>query len=297
MSGWIKMGVHLRTHPKVVRMASALRADRLRVVGGLWAVWCIFDAHTDDGLLEGYTLQAIDDDLGWKGFASAMQSIGWLEVCDGGLLAPDYDEHNGPSAKRRASETKRKAESRQEASDDRTKAERIADNKRKKSGQMSASDADTLRAREEKRREEEKEEHTPPASRVPPGRRGSRLPPDWTPGDSGFAFASQHGLANGKAHAELERFRDHWAAKTGQGATKADWQAAWRNWVRKAVEFAPRGAAAQPDTTPSGPWHSTLGGVKAKGQQVGVPYTAEDECRPFSAYKARVLRAVQGVTA
>lgn len=154
MSGWIKMGVHLRTHPKVVRMATALRADRLRVVGGLWAVWCIFDAHTDDGLLCGYTLQAIDDDLGWKGFAAAMQSIGWLEESDGGLLAPQYNEHNGPSAKRRASETKRKAESRIDAGDVRTKSERVADNAKKKSGQMSASDADKKRAREEKIREE-----------------------------------------------------------------------------------------------------------------------------------------------
>lgn len=153
MSGWIKMSVHLRTHPKVVRMASALRADRLRVVGGLWAVWCIFDAHTEDGLLEGYTLQAIDDDLGWKGFAAAMQSIGWLEERDDGLVAPDYDEHNGPSAKRRASETKRKAESRVDSGDVRTKAERIADSKQTESGQMSASDADTKRAREEKRRD------------------------------------------------------------------------------------------------------------------------------------------------
>lgn len=152
-SGWIKMGVHLRTHPKVVRMASALRADRLRVVGGLWAVWCIFDAHTDDGLLEGYTLQAIDDDLGWKGFAAAMQSIGWLEESESGLRAPDYEDHNGPSAKRRASETKRKADNRADAGDTRTKSQRMADTAQTPSGQMSASDADTLRAREDKRRE------------------------------------------------------------------------------------------------------------------------------------------------
>jgi hypothetical protein len=32
---WIQMRVALQTHPKVVRIASALKADRLRVVGGL----------------------------------------------------------------------------------------------------------------------------------------------------------------------------------------------------------------------------------------------------------------------
>lgn len=73
--------------------------------------------------------------------------------------------------------------------------------------------------------------------------RGSRLPADWDPGQSGFAFAASQGLANGAATAELAKFRDHWAAKTGKDATKADWQAAWRNWCRRAVEMRPGQAA------------------------------------------------------
>lgn len=71
--------------------------------------------------------------------------------------------------------------------------------------------------------------------------RGSRLPADWDPGQSGFAFAASQGLANGAASAELAKFRDHWAAASGRDATKADWQAAWRNWCRRAVEMRPRG--------------------------------------------------------
>lgn len=51
-----------------------------------------------------------------------------------------------------------------------------------------------------------------------------------------MAFAASHGLTNGRATAELAKFRDFWTAKTGQDATKADWQATWRNWVRRAVE-------------------------------------------------------------
>lgn len=154
---WIKMSTGLRTHPKVVRMASALKADRLRVIGGLWAVWSIFDAHSSDGLLEGYTLPVMDEELAWKGFSAAMASIGWLQATEDGLFVPSYEEHNGPTAKRRAQETARKAASRAE-SDDRTKSQRIADWAVEKSGQLSASDADKLRAREEKRR---KEEETP----------------------------------------------------------------------------------------------------------------------------------------
>lgn len=129
---WIKMRVDLATSPKVVRIASALRADRLRVVGGLHAVWCLFDVHSMDGRLDGYTTEALDELIGFPGFSAAMIAVGWLE--DGGdcLVTPRFDEHNGQSAKRRAMETERKREARK----------------------VSAPDADKKRTREEKRREE-----------------------------------------------------------------------------------------------------------------------------------------------
>ena len=150
---WIKMGVGLRTHPKVVRIASALKADRLRVIGGLHGVWSIFDGHSADGFLEGYTPEAIDEELGWRGFARAMEAVGWLIVESDGLHVPDYEDHNGPTAKRRAMETRRKNESREGTKASRLSASR-ADKKLAESGQVSASHADSLRAREEKKREE-----------------------------------------------------------------------------------------------------------------------------------------------
>jgi hypothetical protein len=151
---WIKMRVDLRTHPKVVRMAGALSADKLRVVGGLHAVWSIFDAHSTDGLLDGYTFKALDIELGWKGFSQAMADIGWLIDSGGhGLEAPRFEEHNGQSAKRRAMETERKRIERE--------AEKAASDAAKsatKAGQASASDADKSVTREEKRREEQDKE-------------------------------------------------------------------------------------------------------------------------------------------
>lgn len=32
------------------------------------------------------------------------------------------------------------------------------------------------------------------------------------------------------------KFSDHWAAATGRTATKRDWLAAWRNWMREAAD-------------------------------------------------------------
>lgn len=129
---WIKMRVDLASSPKVVRIASALCADRLRVIGGLHAVWSLFDAHSSDGVLDGYTTDAMDELIGFRGFAAAMVSVGWLLDDGDALRATRFDEHNGQSAKRRAMETERKRNERN----------------------VSASDADEKRSREEKRREE-----------------------------------------------------------------------------------------------------------------------------------------------
>lgn len=144
---WIKMSTGLRTHPKIVRIVRASRSDKLRVVGALHAVWCIFDEHSEDGYLDGYTLDAIDHET-FKGFAKALVGVGWLEEEADGLRVPRFDTHNGASAKRRAQETERKRADRGQK----------PDAKRTESGQVSASDADEMRTREEKRREEQKQD-------------------------------------------------------------------------------------------------------------------------------------------
>lgn len=88
--------------------------------------------------------------------------------------------------------------------------------------------------------------HTPITSDSSnPRLRASRLPPDWDPGDTGFAFAASHGLANGKAQAELAKFRDYWGAKAGKDGAKLDWMGTWRNWVRTAVERGGTGPSRQ----------------------------------------------------
>lgn len=136
---WIKMRADLHTHPKVVRMASALRADRLRIVGGLHSAWCLFDVHSVDGFLDGYSADTLDDLIGFPGFSRAMMAVGWLEENGESLVMPRFEAHNGQSAKRRAQDADRKR------------------NVRK----ASASEADKKRTREEKRREDIKDKpHT-----------------------------------------------------------------------------------------------------------------------------------------
>jgi hypothetical protein len=205
---WIKMRADLFTHPKVIRISSALKADTLRTVGGLMSAWCLFDAHSVDGILEGYRPETLDDHLRWPGFASAMMAVRWLSDDGESLVLPEFDTHNGQSAKRRAQDADRKQAVRK----------------------MSAADADKTRTREEKRREENKEQQQPPKADAPSAKRGQRLAPDWEPSDADVDFAVQRRV---NWREELETFRDHWASKSGADACKLDWSATWRNWIRR----------------------------------------------------------------
>jgi len=123
---WIKMNKSLPRDPRVVRISSALKADRLRTVGGLLSAWCLLDEQTEDGKLEGYTPELMDEIVGFQGLARAMESVGWLEVSDGFLVVPRFEEHNGQSAKRRAQDSDRKMYAR--------KADKCPHAKRTKSG-------------------------------------------------------------------------------------------------------------------------------------------------------------------
>lgn len=147
---WIKLRTDLQSHPKIVRILSATGTDKFRVVGGLHAVWSVFDTHSVDGVLKGYTPEIMDHIIGWDGFSRAMESVGWLSF-DGleTLSLPEFDTHNGQSAKRRAEDQKRKRTSRERPESVR---------------KMSANDSDKKRTREEKRREEKEQDQKPSSS-------------------------------------------------------------------------------------------------------------------------------------
>ena len=51
------------------------------------------------------------------------------------------------------------------------------------------------------------------------------------------AWTKDQGLPADRVMPETEKFLDHWKSK---GEMRADWQASWRTWMRKAVEFTGR---------------------------------------------------------
>lgn len=225
---WIKMGKDLLTHPKVVRMSSALRADKLRTVGGLFAVWCLFDTHSVDGQLSGYSAATIDDEIRFPGFCAAMAQVGWISFDGEGAVLPDFDEHNGQSAKRRAQETERKRNDRK----------------------SSASDADKKRTREEKRREEV---IPTPTTRAPSAdNEVFAIDADWAPGPGFTAQAKMAGLPvnNDVEMTEgLNEFRGYWMARPHELRTQAEWD----NALAKSLKTRQVRGASRPAFQPSRP--------------------------------------------
>jgi uncharacterized protein YdaU (DUF1376 family) len=79
------------------------------------------------------------------------------------------------------------------------------------------------------------------------------------------------------------QFRDYWIAQGGQKGAKLDWFATWRNWVRNQKSQA-IGTVDKPTIQ----WHQTLGGVMAKGKELGIePRAGETEGQ----YRQRLMSA------
>ncbi len=89
--------------------------------------------------------------------------------------------------------------------------------------------------------------------------RGTRLAPDWEPTAKHTELGTELGV---DTPGEAAKFRDYWIAKPGKDGCKLDWDATFRNWLRRAAEYAGRGAngAGQPHAAGSRP---SSGGVVA----------------------------------
>ena len=108
----------------------------------------------------------------------------------------------------------------------------------------------------EREREREREINTKdlPAGGPKRATRGSRLSANWRPTAEDWQEAFRS-LGSKQADSELAKFRDYWPAQPGKNALKLDWDATWRNWVRKAAERMPAGTrqSSTPGRAPTEP--------------------------------------------
>ncbi len=93
------------------------------------------------------------------------------------------------------------------------------------------------------------------SSPTPEKKRATRLSPDWLLPASWGEWAKREGHLEATIRLEADKFRDFWCSKSGKDATKLDWFATWRNWMRN-VRNAPRGHA--PPGQPKKPTLATM---------------------------------------
>jgi nicotinamide mononucleotide adenylyltransferase len=83
-----------------------------------------------------------------------------------------------------------------------------------------------------------------------------------------------------------DQFRDYWIAKAGAGATKLDWEATWRNWVRR-IEKPKNGKKHEP------PWWNSEKLIDAKAREVGAWPARGGES--WDQYKSRISARIREV--
>jgi len=291
---WIKLRTNLLSNPKVVRMAGALHVDRLSVIGGLWYVWKTFDQHSVDGVLDGYTLDTMDENLGWIGFCEAMVAVNWLVCTDDRLVMPDFDEHNGKSAKRRAQDAKSKREGREaddDATDDGETSPKRPHGKTPNVGNLSASYADKKRTREREEKEKKKERAVFHSAAVTTPEAVCRALAD--AGIAGTNPTDALLVALVHAGASVAEFEAAVGKSRGKPAEWAYLLAVVKG-RRDDSTAAARAVQQGPAPAPEAPWQETAAGIKRMGESLGLTWREDGwvngECMSFPVYKQRVLK-------
>ncbi len=110
-----------------------------------------------------------------------------------------------------------------------------------KQGAMPEKEAEAYKPEAEKRESKSREKS-----------RGSRLATDAALSDEWLEEAAKirPDLPETSIAGIFAEFKDYWIALSGQKATKTDWLATWRNWVRREKGF--KSSASAPSRPPSG---------------------------------------------
>lgn len=144
---WIKLQTCTPDKPEVYLLAEELDIDPDAVVGKLVRIWCWADAQTRDGYAT-VTKALLDRITGVTGFTIAMLHVGWLVETEHGFMFPNFERHNGKTAKTRAMGTVRVQNHRSKSADDVTCNADVTQMKR------DTSNSSVTKALPEKRREE-----------------------------------------------------------------------------------------------------------------------------------------------
>lgn len=165
---WIKIDTILCDKPEVWLIAEKLDLDVDAVIGKLIRLWSWMDQHMTSGDAVSVTPKQLDAVCRCEKFSTALADVGWLVIHrrTSKVSIPNWDRHNGKTAKERALTRDRMRRSRDAAG---------------------VTNASPEKRREEKRKEEEKKTPrpaSPPADRRDGGARLEAAPPTPSAGEA-----------------------------------------------------------------------------------------------------------------
>lgn len=171
-------------------------------------------------------------------FKKAIETLvddGKVEVSDAGIWSEKCDKH---IAQRRERSDSAKAAAGK-------RWEKIKEKQRK-------TDANAMRTQCQPEPEPEIEKEEPNGSSKKSGSgsskgKGTRLPYNWHLPMAWGEWAVAEGMDEFSVRREGDRFADYWHGLSGARGVKRDWQATWRNWIRKALDDRrPKSKAGKP---------------------------------------------------
>ena len=177
---WIKVRNELRHSPKLIAISIRTGVSPLKALGAVVNAWMIADAHGEsNGFIPFATFESLDTQIGLIGLCNAMEEVGWLKLVrkidaekaiakskalkqarelddneadmiarqwsTGGVIFPEYLEHNGSTEKERCQNAKRNQKSR-------NKKKKAKSQGNKKNGKSDTPNSNASVTREEKRR-------------------------------------------------------------------------------------------------------------------------------------------------
>ena len=250
---WLESHQSLGQHPKLRRLSALLGVSKAQAVGHLHCLWWWCLDYAPSGDLVKY--EEIDIALAaeWTGdvadFIEAMERAGFLDRGQHGWMIHDWRDYGGRLLERREADAARKAARRTQMS-----ASRPADVLRTSGGHpadIATSPADGVR-REEKSREDKRREEFDAVAAAPAKTKEVRPAPkpkatltfltdEWDTTPELLAWADEQGCPAAWVALETDKFRDY---HIGKRTKYAEWDRAWKNWIRKAAEMSSMGRPA-----------------------------------------------------
>lgn len=209
---WIKIESVTPDKPEVYQMAAELGISPEQVVGHLVRVWAWADQQSLNGHALRVTSVTVDSVSRHACFSQALINCGWLVESGGTITFPNFDNHNGETAKQRGLANKRKAKQR---------------------AKSHAEVTDVSRNERDQNRDQRREEKS--NNSIYSARQSNVPPDDFEPDDSTLTRLKINGFSEPE-NADVVAFVSHYAAHPPHSPVN-DWQAKFISWMAKQRAF------------------------------------------------------------